>query len=229
MKKSKIAVAVFAVIIAAASIVRAEGFDVDFTGKSIGSMSFMEAIKNADSCQNNKIGCEEPKAEAVIERLPLFSQTLDRGKAKSKQPLIKSIVSEYNILVLHDKTVEEVLKTDGVIIAFRLPGEILLTKGGETLSTIKDAALLETIRIALIEHDKEDKQVGGKCLEWVAETVWVYVKGVLVEKAINKCVEYAVEIITHPPPQDPTPHPYPQASGYSSGCYNHPNGQVLCE
>ena len=48
MKKSNILIAVFAVLIAAASAAQAAGVTVDFDGKDIGSMNFMEAIKTTE-------------------------------------------------------------------------------------------------------------------------------------------------------------------------------------
>jgi len=63
MKKNKILIAVFA-LLAMASAAGAEDIKVDFDGKK-GAIGFMEAVKAADSCQNDKIACEQPKPVAV--------------------------------------------------------------------------------------------------------------------------------------------------------------------
>jgi len=63
MKKTNILIAVLAVL-AAASEARAEEIKVDFDGEK-GAIGFMEAIKAVDSCQNDKIACEQPKPVAV--------------------------------------------------------------------------------------------------------------------------------------------------------------------
>ena len=62
MKKTKIMLAVFGLMLAA-SAARA-GDIVDFDGKK-GAIDFMEAIKSVDSCQNNKTACEQPKPAVV--------------------------------------------------------------------------------------------------------------------------------------------------------------------
>lgn len=181
----------------------------------------------ASACQKDKIGCEEiiPEA-AIMPRAALFAQ--EAPKTESKQPLIKAILSDYNKQILHDAEIEENLKVAGTVIAFKLPGEILITKDNKTLSIIKDPALLETIRLSLVEREGKTRQL-GPCLEWGAKQVWVYVQGKLVEKTIEVCLKYAEEAVNHPLPHDPETHPYPQAPGYSSGCYTHPDGQVVCE
>jgi len=66
MKKSNILIAMFAVIIAVASTVKAEDV-VSFDGnKGGGSVSFADLLKPADSCQNDNIKCEQPKPVPVM-------------------------------------------------------------------------------------------------------------------------------------------------------------------
>ncbi|HAH31598.1 MAG TPA: hypothetical protein DCL44_04725 [Elusimicrobia bacterium] len=56
-------------------VVHAEDIKVDFDGKALGGINFMEAIKTADSSQNDNIACEKPKPAAVltVEAEPVFS------------------------------------------------------------------------------------------------------------------------------------------------------------
>lgn len=159
-----------------------------------------------------------------------FSPTSGRSPIPQQQ-LIKGILRDYNDQILHSGNISESLEQDGVVIAFKQPGEILITKSGNTIASISDPALLETLRLALLENSGLiTKPTKGRCVEWVAKKVWEYVLGKLVERTIQECARYAQDIITAPhPPSDPPTHPGPQAPGYSPGCYTKPNGLVVCE
>ena len=223
-------IVVAAVVGLGISFAHAGEMKIDFDGKRVDSRSFMEAIKSVASYQNDSIGNVEPVQVGIARPVPLLTLTSAGKKPKSKQQLIKSILHDYNTQILHNEGVERSLQDDGVIVAFKLPGDMLITKNGETLSTISDPALQETIRLALLENDNIIiAPVRGSCTEWVAQQVWQYVLGKLVEKTVQVCAHYAEEAINNHPPVVPENHPYPQASGYSPGCYTHPNGQVVCE
>lgn len=91
MKKRNMLIAVFAVI-TAASAAKA-GDTVDFDGKGAVPMSFTEVIQNADSCQNDKINCAEPKAEIMDIDASIGSRYAGIDFVKSITPIRISRIS----------------------------------------------------------------------------------------------------------------------------------------
>ena len=82
MKKNKILIAVFA-LLAAASAAGAEDIKVDFDGKKGAAVSFADLLKNADSCQNDKIACVVP----VPEKTEINQQTSQNKTSEVKAVL----------------------------------------------------------------------------------------------------------------------------------------------
>lgn len=65
MKNIKMLVAVFAMIIAAASIAKAGDKDLDFDGRAAGKVSFADLLQKSDSVQNDNIFLAFPVLEKV--------------------------------------------------------------------------------------------------------------------------------------------------------------------
>ncbi|MBI4724674.1 MAG: hypothetical protein HY765_06770 [Rhodomicrobium sp.] len=156
----------------------------------------------------------------------------------TKQKFIINILNSYNAQILHDKIVEENIRSNNISIAIKPPSQILIIKNDKIQKTIDDKILERTIRYNLLnEYMTQNSQYGAKglkekCIKYIIETVLQYIGGKLIEKTVKVCAEYISETPSHQPetpPDQPEPHPYPQAEGYPPGCYKHPNGQVLCE
>lgn len=220
---NRLVIIVFAVC-AAISQAQAAAPEADFDGKTIGRMSFIETIKSTNFTPS--LYAANPKPAIV--RNVAFQQSATRNRP-SRQPLIKHILATYNAQILHSEDVGVLLESEDTIVAFKLPGQILLKKDGKTKSIIEDPVLLDTIRLALEPTDSRNPGVVGQCVRWVAKVVYEYYKGKLIEKTIRVCEEYASEVIENPTPSEPPYHPYPQAEGFSPGCYKEPDGSVICE
>lgn len=84
MKKTSILIAAFAVM-AAATTARAQ---FDFDGRGSGAISFMEAIKNSDSCQNDNIACAQPKPTPVaVENAEASVESRADAAGKKAEPV----------------------------------------------------------------------------------------------------------------------------------------------
>lgn len=84
MKKTSILLAAF-VVMAAVSTAKAQ---FDFDGRTAGTFSFMEAVKTADSCQNDNIACEQPKPMPVsFENTEAFAESKADVAAKKAEPV----------------------------------------------------------------------------------------------------------------------------------------------
>ncbi|HEY6874306.1 MAG TPA: hypothetical protein VI298_16395 [Geobacteraceae bacterium] len=147
---------------------------------------------------------------------------------KNKQQLILSTVSAYNKHVLNDMSIEKNTKLANVVIALKLPNLILITQDEKVLNTIEDKRLMDTIRYNL-SPENTNKGIRNTCIRYAIDIVVYYIGDKLMEKAVKVCQEWAQEDNPIPPPQPPNPPSYHQAPGFSPGCYQRPNGQVLCE
>ncbi|OGS06395.1 MAG: hypothetical protein A2270_06830 [Elusimicrobia bacterium RIFOXYA12_FULL_51_18] len=90
MRKSKISVAVFAVIIAAASLVKAGGFDVDFDRGAFRAVDFMEAIKTSEASRADDAASIVPVPATALNTV---NTTVYKLVAPGLQELKKEIVN----------------------------------------------------------------------------------------------------------------------------------------
>lgn len=98
MKKSNILMAVVAVLVAGASVAKAEN-NLDFDGKRSGGTSFADLLKTADSCQNENINCEQPKP------VPVLTETLGKPsifKAEGEIISNQRVFSPVEIIAMDD-------------------------------------------------------------------------------------------------------------------------------
>lgn len=223
MKKTSILIAVFAVI-AAASVSRAQGV-VDFDNRAAGtnnSSAHRIVVFNPDSGPTPvPVPPPTPLPWPPISdhRLPaqsantLFSYTGlgEMDRIAHAQPAIKSFVTSYNQHVLHNTKVGADLQLEGVVIALKLPSQVLITRNGEVLDTIDNTIMVNTIRYNLGGNPAITR---NKCLVWVLEVVAVWVIDHFIDKTIKKCSEWADEQGPkpgdNPPPSTNTQDQHPE-------------------
>ncbi|HNW42869.1 MAG TPA: hypothetical protein PKI19_00080 [Elusimicrobiales bacterium] len=198
MKKTSILIAIFAVM-TAASMARAEEMQIDFDrgGNLTSSLDgFKKALSDFET-----VALPIPTVSAFLETNKVEPGTKE-SPMRSKQQLIKDIVASYNTQRLHDDSIEKNLKIEGVIITLKLPNQILIMKDGETLNTIDNEILLNTIRYNLSANGATK----GKCVTWILTTVATWVVDHFIDQVVKVCSEY-----------EPTPTPPSNSGGGGSG------------
>lgn len=89
MKKSNILIAGFAVVMAAASVVKAEGFGMDFDRGSFRTADFMDAVKASDVSRGNNAGNITPAPAAAGNTLNMRVYKLaDHGLQKLRKKVL---------------------------------------------------------------------------------------------------------------------------------------------
>ena len=208
MKKTSILIAVFTMI-TAASAVRAAAPQINFDGKTTGAMDLTAVITAA---RENTAGRElavVPPPTPSVETLFSYNGIGEMDKIAQAQPAIKAFVASYNQHVLHDTKVGADLQLEGVVIALKLPGQVLVTKNGEVLDTIDNAIMANTIRHDFGGSNPAVTRNAGKCLVWIAEVVAIWVIDHYIEKTVKKCSEWEPEPkpSTTPSPSTVDQHP----------------------
>lgn len=88
MKKSKIAVAVFTVVIVAASFARAEGFGVDFDKGSFRTADFMEAVKASKVSKTDNAASITPVPVTAVNKVNRVYELSAPGLQKLRKEVI---------------------------------------------------------------------------------------------------------------------------------------------
>lgn len=203
MKKTNILIAMFTVI-TVASAARAQG-SVDFDNRAAGANHLSAnriVVFNPDSGPTPvPVPPPTPLPWPPISdtRFPTSSaNTLfsynglgEMDKIMQAQPAIKAFVASYNQHVLQDAKLGADLQLEGVVIALKLPGQVLVTKNGEVLDTIDSVIVVNTIRHNLGGSNTAITRNPGKCITWVAEVVLIWVIDHYIEKTVKKCSEWA--------------------------------------
>lgn len=202
MKKTSILIAMFTVI-AVASAARA-GI-VDFDNRAAGadnSSANRIVVFNPDSGPTPvPVPPPTPLPWPPISdtRLPTpsantlfgYNGVSEMDKIMQAQPAIKAFVASYNQQVLHDAKLGADLQLEGVVIALKLPGQVLVTKNGEVLDTIDSVIVVNTIRHNLGDSNTAITRNPGKCLVWIGEVILIWVVDHYIEKTVKKCSEWA--------------------------------------
>lgn len=190
MKKTSILIALFAMI-TAASAVKAATPQINFDGKTTGAINFTEVITAA---RENAIGRElavVPPPTPSADTLFSYNGLGEMDRIAHSQPAIKAFVASYNQHVLHDTKVGIDLQLEGVVIALKLPGQVILTKNGEALDTIDNTIMVNTIRYNLGGSNATITR--GKCLAWTLTTIATWVAGKLLDQLVKTCSEWEPE------------------------------------
>jgi len=164
----KLIIAVAALVGLGLGLAHAEG--VDFDGKTIGPMSFMEAIKNTDSSQNDNIVYEQPKPVAVsLGNIgeTIFSPRIVIAVDEAIKSVISSSAAYKNQLV--KENLEQLLK----IGTFEQKYEFVY--GNETVyhfPSLKDPGVAHMLD-GRITNTGTVKSLTHACIETVSETICV--------------------------------------------------------
>jgi hypothetical protein len=161
----KLVMAVAAVV--GLGFISAHAEEVDFDGQANGKLSFMEVIKNADSCQNDKITYEQPKPMAVS--FENTKETISPSIIIAVDVAIKNVISssaaQDNKLV--KENLEQLLKKG----SFEQKYEFVY--GAEKVYHFPDQ--LPGKSVAQIQHEGMDawatKSLTHVCIESVPETL----------------------------------------------------------
>ena len=184
MKKSKIAVAAFAVIIATASLVKAERFDIDFDRGAFRTVDFMEAGKTSDVSKADNTASITPIPAPALD-------TVSTGVYKLAAPSLQRLRKEtLNIPGLSKEFLQQI-NEEKTIVLYNEGNVFLTTLVGNTQYIIlesNDRKLLEF----LAKQQKEVLQAGlqnkGKvkvCVT-VIKTLWKWIKEAWVAYEISK-------------------------------------------
>lgn len=216
MKKNKIAVAVFAVIIAAASLAKAGGFDVDFDKGAFRAANFMEAVKVSGMPSGDAVSSIKPVPATALESAKTAANIsvyalAAHGLQKLRREVLNmpGVSKEFVQLVSEEKTV--VLYNENNVFLTTLVGDVQYV-----LLESNDKKLLEFLGKYRTELLQGGLEKGGKvkvCVT-VAETAWKLIKEIWTAYEIYK------EVCTW---ETNTPTPSTGNPGGSGGTYH--NGQ----
>lgn len=173
---------------------------VDFDGRTTGAMDLTAVITAA---RENTLGRElavVPPPTPSVDTLFSYNGIGEMDKITQAQPAIKAFVTSYNQHVLHDMKVGADLQLEGVVIALKLPGQVLVTKNGEVLDTIDNAIMVNTIRYNL--SGSAHAITRNKCLVWITEVIAIWVIDHFIDTVVKKCSEWEPE-----PKPETTPSP----------------------
>ena len=201
MKKLKLSsMMLVAVMLLASSVVVAGEVTPDFDGSSVRAVNFINAIKDKEAGESGIIKGIQLKSTPVPPPTPslnpLFSYLSigEMGRIAQSQPAIKEFVASYNQHVLHDTKVGTDLQLEGVVIALKLPSQVIVTKNGEVLDTIDNVIMLNTIRYNI---GGSDVAITRGCTEFIIQTIAVWVIDHFIDKVVKTCSAW-VEENSHP-------------------------------
>jgi hypothetical protein len=175
MKKSEIAVAVFTMI-SAASIARAESFNVDFDKGLFRTVDFMETVKTSD--------ISKADADNVVSIIPVPATTIDTLTPtlyKLSVPGLQRLKKE--ALSMHDLSKEflQLINEEKTIVLYNEFNVLLVTPVGNDQHVIlesNDRQLLEFLSKQETEVLQAGLQNRGKVkvCKTVIKTLWKWVK-----------------------------------------------------
>lgn len=184
MRKSKIAVAVFAVIIAAASLAGAEGFGVDFDRGAFRTVDFMEAVKTSDVSKEDNTANIIPVPATVANTV---NTTVYKLAAPGLQKLRKEVLNMPGL----SKEFLQQLNEEKTVVLYNEDNILLTTLVGGTQYIIlesNDKKLMEFLAKQKTEVLQVGLQNKGKvkvCVT-VLKTLWKWIKEAVVAYEISE-------------------------------------------
>jgi len=242
MKKGKIAIAVFAVIMATVSVAKAERLNVDFDGAGNGEVSLPGTINNrvegpeiitpgvpakswsgGVNSQFQPLRVFSSEADTINESLGITIQGI------SKQEVLKEIVKQYlSAKSNKDSYPINLLERSDTQILFTEESVDIRIKGSNTyLYEIQDRALVYTIKTILSNGALHPKQAAGLVCEFVKELVKSILWDIILQKWTEVWVETGklIKVCTEEnPPSEPYVCPSPMY-----GCTMSKDCHQLCE
>jgi len=239
VKKGKIAVAVFAVLMAAASVARAGGSDVDFDGAGKGSASLLETIKTDSESSSSLIpsipvrswygNINKQSQVAGVGTGEIGTEILGITiKGTSKQKVLKDILKQYLSAKSDlDSNTAVILEHSDTQILFDEENVYIQTRGNNVpLYEIKNRALVNTIKIVLAKDIPQNKQYCEFVETVVMQLMWKTIFGVWTQ-VWEETVKLVKVCHDGTPPSTPSA-PYECASPMY-GCTMDNNCHQLCE
>lgn len=184
MKKSKIAVAMFAVVITAASLAKAGGFDMDFDKGAFRTVDFMEAVKTSEVFRTDDAASIVPVPAIALNTV---NTTVYKLSAPGLQKLRKEVL---NMPGLSNKFLQQI-NEEKTVVLYNEDNVFLTTLTGNAQHIIlesNDSKLMEF----LAKYKTEVLQVGlqnkgkVKVCTTIIKTLWKWVKEAWVAYEISK-------------------------------------------